>query len=167
MASGTLVENLIQTLSTQSKSPPDFHTESLRARAADALGSLQDPTAVPALIEALNDPNYVCVCAANALAQIKDSRAVEPLVRVLQNSDKFWVPRGAAAVALGLLGELAKSALPALREALQYDCTDENDEKWDLRAREAVEDAVLHITNPSAECSLKGRGYRFEMWGIY
>jgi len=157
-ASRTLVQDLIQTLSSQSES---------RASAADALGALQDPAAVPALIEALSDPNYVCVCAANALAQIKDSRAVEPLVGVLQDTNKFWVPRGAAAVALGRLGKLAESALPALRNALQYDCTNENDEKWDLRAREAVEDAILHITNPSAECSLKGRGYRFEMWGMY
>jgi HEAT repeat protein len=137
-----------------------------RSAAADALGSLGDPVAVPALVEALKDKNYVSVCAAAALAKIRDPRAVEPLIAVLQDQDKFWVPRGAAAVALGNLGEMATPALPALREAFKYDC-DGLGEKWDLRAREAVADAIAHISDAGAVCSLKGKGFRYEMWGIY
>ncbi len=168
------VQTLIQKLRGQPKSGDDIKASllddikasSLRAEAADELGALCDPAAVPALIEALSDANYVCVCAALALAQIKHSDGVEPLVRVLEDSDKFWVPRGAAAVALGLMGELARPALTALTKACEYDCNVPG-EKWDLRAREAVEDAIRHITNPSAGCSLVGRAPRFEMWGIY
>ncbi len=145
---------------------PEEPEGSGRSAAADALGSLGDPTAVPALVEALKDENYVCVCAAFALAKIKDPRAVEPLIAVLKDQDKFWVARGAAAVALGNLGHIATAALPALREALDYDCED-SDEEWDLRAREAVADAIAHISDPSAACSLTGKGYRYEMWGIY
>jgi HEAT repeat protein len=137
-----------------------------RPAAADALGSLGDPVAVPALVEALKDKNYVSVCAAAALAKIRDPRAVEPLIAVLQDQEKFWVPRGAAAVALGNLGEMATAALPALHEALEYDCAGAG-EKWDLRAREAVADAIAHIVDGKAACSLKGKGGRYEMWGIY
>jgi HEAT repeat protein len=137
-----------------------------RSAAADALASLGDPVAVPALVEALKDKNYVSVCAAAALAKIRDPRAVEPLIAVLRDQAKFWVPRGAAAVALGDLGEMATAALPALRESLEYDC-DGAGEKWDLRAREAVADAIAHIADASAVCSLKGKGSRYEMWGLY
>jgi HEAT repeat protein len=160
------LQALIRQLRTEPKSEIDIETSGIRASAADELGALGDPAGVPALIEALSDSNYVCVCAAMALAQIKHTDAVEPLVRVLEDRSKFWVPRGGAAVALGLMGELARPALPALTKACEYDCN-ASGVKWDLRAREAVEDAIMHITNPSAECSLKGRAPRFEMWGIY
>jgi HEAT repeat protein len=155
------VTALIEMLSSPSES-----TDDARASAAEALGSLGDPMAVPALIGALRDPNYLCVCAASALAQIKHPDAIPHLVAVLEDSNKFWVPRGAAAVALGQFGEGARSALPALQRARAYDC-DKSGETWDVRAREAVEDAIVHITDPSAQCRLKGRGYEFEMWGIY
>jgi HEAT repeat protein len=137
-----------------------------RATAADALGSLGDPAAVPALIEALKDSNYLSVCAAAALAKIGDFRAVDALTAVLKDTNKFWVPRGAAAVALGKLGEASIPALPALREALEYNC-DTSGEKWDLRAKEAVADAIAHISDKNAVCSLMGKGYKYEMWGIY
>ena len=160
------LEALIETLRAQPKPGLDIETMTSRARAADALGELGDPAAVPALIEALNDPNYVCVCAAMALALLKHPDAVEPLIRVLEDREKFWVPRGAAAVALGRMGELARVALPALKKARAYDCKQAED-KWDLRAREAVEDAILHISEPSAPCSLLGKPPRYERWGIY
>lgn len=131
--------------------------------AVDLLEESKDRSAIPALVQALNDPNYRCVCAALALGEIGDPRAIPHLLKVLNDKERFWVPRGAAAVALGLLGQAAAEALPALEEALTFG----PDEKWDIRAREAVEDAIGHITNPNAPCRLKGRGYRFEMWGIY
>ena len=160
------VATLIQRLAEQPQSEHPFETSDPRASAAKALGSLRDPIAVPALIEALKDPNYVCVCAALALAKIKHPDAIEPLIAVLEDTNKFWVPRGAAAVALGQLGETARRALPALQRALQYDCYGVG-ETWDIRARQAVEDAITHITDPTSPCFLKGKGYRFEMWGIH
>jgi len=136
-----------------------------RKDAIEALASSGDPRAVPVLIEALNDSDGF-VYAGRALAKLRDARAVQPLIDVLRDHDKFWVRRGAAAVALGNLGDIAIPALPALREALQYECEGAG-EKWDLRAKEAVADAIAHILDPSAPCSLKGKGYRFEMWGTY
>ena len=165
MTHGTL-HSLIEKLHAQPKSDFDIETMMSRASAADDLGELGDQAAVPALIEALSDPNFVCVCAAMALAQLRHPDAVEPLIHVLEDTTKFWVPRGAAAVALGRMGELGRAALPALRRACEYDC-ERAEAKWDLRAREAVEDAIQHITDPSAPCSLIGRPPRFEMWGIY
>ena len=160
------LQALIERLHAQPKSERDIETMLSRASAADDLGALGDPAAVPALIEALNDPNFVCVCAALALAEFKHPDAVQPLIRVLEDRDKFWVPRGAAAVALGRMGELAKAALPALKKAREYDCEHAED-KWDMRSREAVDDAILHIVEPSAPCSLLGKAPRYEMWGIY
>ncbi len=160
------IASLIQILTAQSESQDRFAEEISRAKAADALGRLGDASAVPALIAALNDPNYVSVCAARALARIRHPGAIEPLVAVLEDENKFWVPRGAAAVALGELGEIARPALAALQRALQYDVSGTG-EAWDMRAREAVEDALTHITDSTAPCSLKGQGYRFEMRGIY
>jgi HEAT repeat protein len=165
MTHGTL-HSLIEKLHAQPKSDFDIETMMSRAGAADDLGALGDLVAVPALIEALSDPNFVCVCAAMALAQLKHPDAVAPLIRVLEDTTKFWVPRGAAAIALGRMGELGRAALPALTKAYENDC-ERAEDKWALRAREAVEDAIRHIIDPSAPCSLLGRPPRFEMWGIY
>ena len=149
--------------------PPDNVQDpdsDLRAVAASALGKIGNEKSVPCLLGALHDNNYLCTCAALALGEIGDAGAVEPLSRVLRDRDKFWVARGAAAVALGNLGKLSKSALPFLCEALDYDC-ENSGEMWDIRAREAVEDAINRINNPSVKSKLEGCGYRYEMWGIY
>jgi HEAT repeat protein len=137
-----------------------------KVEAADALGAMGDPSAVPALIGALADPNLLCVSAAMALGKLRDPRAIGPLVEVLCDTNKFWVPRGAAAVALGNMGRVAESALDALRTALGHDTTNSG-ENWDERAHEAVVDAIQRIQNPSAPSMLTGRGYRYEMWGMY
>ncbi|MDH6136501.1 HEAT repeat protein [Kitasatospora sp. MAA4] len=134
--------------------------------AADALGRLGDPAAIPALAEALTDSNYLCSCAALALGRIGDPAAVPPLIGVLRDPDKFWVPRGAAAVALGDLGSAAQPALPALLEAVEYD-TAATGGSWDERCREAVADAIERIRDPSTPSALAERGYRYEMWGRY
>jgi HEAT repeat protein len=134
--------------------------------AATALGNLRDPAAVPALIDALSDANYLCVCAALALGEIAHPSAVKPLINVLGDVERFWIPRGAAAVALGDMGPAAKAAIPELTNALDYD-VNHSGEKWDERAREAVVDALRRIRDLSARSSLTGRGYRYEMWGRY
>ncbi|HUC43012.1 MAG TPA: HEAT repeat domain-containing protein [Candidatus Sulfotelmatobacter sp.] len=137
-----------------------------RADAAKALGALRAAEALPALIESLADPNTLCVAAALALAKLGDRAATAPLVAVLLDANKFWVPRGAAAVALGNLGRVAADAVPALETALTF-VPDEENENWDGRAREAVADALRRIADPSLPTSLKGKGYRYEMWGIF
>lgn len=131
----------------------------LNAIAASALGEIGDQSSIPCLINALADSNFLCVQSAMALGKIGDEQVVSPLIEVLQDKNKFWVPRGAAAVALGNLGKQAE-------EALLYDY-EENTEKWDLRAHEAVEDAIQQIKNSDHKSKLTGHGYRFEMWGIY
>jgi 3-hydroxyacyl-CoA dehydrogenase len=136
-----------------------------RAPLIDALGALGEPAAIPILVENLNDGNYLCVSAARALGRMKDARAVDPLVAVLTDEHKFWVPRGAAAVALGDLGALAQSSLPALENALAYRV--DGGETWDERAREAVEDSLERIQSPGSKSKLTGKGSRYEMWGIY
>jgi HEAT repeat protein len=82
----------------------DLKTRYESAAAATALGELRDPAAVPVLIDALSNPNHLCVSAALALGKIAHPSAVEPLIGVLRDANKFWVPRGAAAVALGDMG---------------------------------------------------------------
>ncbi|WP_119071417.1 HEAT repeat domain-containing protein [Aggregatilinea lenta] len=53
----------------------------IRESAAQALGKLSNPDAVMPLIDALDDNDRVYQVAADALAQLKDSRAIAPLVR--------------------------------------------------------------------------------------
>lgn len=136
-----------------------------RAAAAETLGSLGDVAAVPALIRALYHPNQVCVAAALALGRMRASEAVEPLRAVLEDNQKFWMPRGAAAVALGQIGAPAESALPSLRRALELEFASLGT-SWDARAHEAVADALAHITDPSAACALQGKGQRYAIWGF-
>lgn len=71
-----------------------------REKSSDYLGEIGDPGAVPALIEALNDPT-ISWLAAESLGKIGDTRAVGPLIAVL-GSDEKWLRRNAAE-ALGKL----------------------------------------------------------------
>jgi hypothetical protein len=136
-----------------------------RAAAAEALGLLGDVVAVPALIRALYHPNQVCVAAALALGRMRVTDAIEPLRAVLEDNHKFWMPRGAAAVALGQIGAPAEAALPSLRRVLELDFT-AHGTSWDARAHEAVVDAIAHITDPTAACALQGDSQRYAMWGF-
>jgi HEAT repeat protein len=58
----------------------------VRWEAANALGEIKDPRAVPALLEALRAKDLQWH-AALALGEIKDPRAVDPLIAALQNKD--------------------------------------------------------------------------------
>jgi HEAT repeat protein len=75
-----------------------------REKAADYLGEIGDPKAVPALIEALGDPAISWI-AAESLGKLGDKRAVQPLIASL-GSDEKWLRRNAAK-ALGLIGDPA------------------------------------------------------------
>ncbi len=70
-----------------------------RAAAARTLGERKAVQAVPALITALKESGAVQVSAARALANIRDPRAVEPLIRLL--ADLSPLAREAAARGLG------------------------------------------------------------------
>jgi HEAT repeat protein len=77
---------------------------SVQYEAAEALGQLRDPAAVPPLMEALTDDQYSGIRwkAAEALAQI-GTPSVDPLIAVLthQEEDVRWK----AAIALGEIGD--------------------------------------------------------------
>jgi len=149
-----------------SAAPPTGPTEppDIRPAMARALGRLGCREAVPHLVAALVDANTLCVHAAGALGDLRDPAAIVPLIDVMFDAQKFWVPRGNAAVVIGHMGSCASAAIPALREALTLM---PNDTTWDARCTEGVEDALSHLTDDQAACLLKGRGYRFEMWGVY
>lgn len=90
--------------------------------------------AMPALLNALNDPEDSVRCvAALALGQAKAASAI-PSLTLLLSDQSGWV-RGAAADALALIGE---PAIPALGEALQ-------DEREGVRVRAAY--ALYKIKN--------------------
>jgi len=71
-----------------------------RAHAAEALGKLKYPKAVPVLIDALKDDyQLVRSYAARALGKIGNPIAIEPLMHTLSN-DSFFGARAEAAEAL-------------------------------------------------------------------
>jgi HEAT repeat protein len=67
-----------------------------RWKAAEAMGTIGDSSAIEPLLEALKDP-FVDVqwLAAKSLGRIGDSRCVEPLINALKSDDK-WLRAGAA-----------------------------------------------------------------------
>ena len=129
------------------------------------LTSCEPDVAVRVLISALEPEGFRAVTAALVLGRLGSERAVKPLARLLASEGRFWVERGAAAIALGELGPKAVAALPELRSALSN--ATKADESWDERAREAVEDAIARIERPGTPSQLTGKGARFEMWGIW
>ncbi len=112
------------------------------ALAASELGLRGDPAYASALIHALADKNYLAACAAAALARLNVAEAVQPLVAVLEDNEKFWAPRRSAANALGSLRALASDALPALRRALDYP---DSGDTWNAQCAVSVREAILRI----------------------
>lgn len=91
-----------------------------RRAAAEALARLGEP-GIPALIDALSDPNAdVRRYAADGLAVIGPSAqtAVGSLIRLLED-DPDEAVRESAARALGQIGPAAAEAVPALHRALR------------------------------------------------
>src|SRR6266571_4028314 len=117
----------------------------VREDAAIALGMIGDSSAVPALIEAMQD-GAVRVRAIMALGMIADPRSVEPLIRVLEGVginlkgtpmpgcivSEEWFIREQAALALGHINDLR--SVPALCQALK-----------DTRLREKASQALIEL----------------------
>ena len=81
---------------------------SLAVPAADALGDIRDPRAVPLLIAALGDKDWkLRATAAEALGKIGDPRAAQPLIAILVDSQ--WDVRSAAEKALLQMGAVLSS----------------------------------------------------------
>ena len=88
------------------------------AGAARAPGAVEEPSAVTALIRALEDEEQtVRVSAARALGGLRDPRGFEPLVNLLEDEDCHV--RAAVAGSLGGLGDVR--AVPHLNAALDAD----------------------------------------------
>ncbi len=90
----------------------------VRAAASKTLGRLQYRKAVPQLIKALNDEEWVCFSALESLTELKDESAVEHIVRLLKNSSE--TTRFAAIEALGKLCS-PKAAQPLVDQMAHAD----------------------------------------------
>jgi HEAT repeat protein len=118
--------------------------------AARLLGALKDASTVPQLIDRLAQGNYASVGAALALGDIGDVGAVEPLVELVMDAQRFRVPRAAAATALGGFGDRAASVLPRLRE-VEKRSDIHNTETWSSDVGCAVRSAISLIERGAAE----------------
>jgi hypothetical protein len=117
-----------------------------RSEAADALGALRDPAAVPFLLAALADPDaFVRRAVTQALGTVGDPGATAALCRALNDEDRQV--RRLAVCALERIGDLR--ALPALRARLRFwgvDLHEQPDPEARERLREVVE--ALEATRP-------------------
>lgn len=74
----------------------------VRAAASKTLGRLQYKKAIPQLIKALDEEEWVCFSALESLTELKDESAVENIIAVLNNPSE--TTRFAAIEALGKIG---------------------------------------------------------------
>ena len=89
----------------------------VRVSAAKVMGCLRMPGAVPPLVEALRDTEWVCFAAIESLALLKDDRSVEAVAELLMSPGE--VIRGEAISCLASIG--TEKALAALREHLEWE----------------------------------------------
>lgn len=93
----------------------------VRAAAAKTIGRLQYINAVPQLILALNDEEWVCFSALEALTDLKDESAVESIINLLGSSSETI--RFAAIEALGKIASpsAAKSLTDHVSKAVDFE----------------------------------------------
>jgi len=89
---------------------------------AKALGAFQGPRVTDALVGALGYEYYTAHAAAESLKKHRDRRAVEPLIRRLEDKRSGGYRRALPAQILGVLGD--PRAIPALAKALHDDDED-------------------------------------------
>jgi len=83
-----------------------------RRRAVKGLSRSQDPRAIAALLDALNDESYlVRKEAARALGDIGDERAVGPLINLIEESFHFAMARTAVGALEDVLCRAANGAI--------------------------------------------------------
>jgi HEAT repeat protein len=115
----------------------------VRKFVADALGNFHDPRVTDALVKALSCDYYIARAAAESLKKLRDRRAVEPLIRILESDSGKYSnhPRELAADILGVLGD--PRAVPALAKALR-----DNDRDVHTNAFNSLQRFIL--THPDA-----------------
>jgi hypothetical protein len=124
--------------------PGDSADLKARLEAIEDLADEDAAKALPPLLSALSDKDArIRAAAAEALGEVGDRSAVEPLGKALAGDDDAGV-REAAAEALGELG--LPNAVPVLRAGLR---------DGDADVREAVVDALADIGGPEAERVLR------------
>jgi HEAT repeat protein len=145
------IEPLIRTLERERESV----TSDVAAEIADilgediakALGAFRDPRVVDALIKALGYEFHTAHGASESLKKLRDKRAVEPLIRIVEddgNRNKglgYDYGRAFAAGILGVLGD--PRAIPTLAKALRDD---------DIKVREYAFESLraFVLTHPDA-----------------
>ncbi|NIM14196.1 MAG: NACHT domain-containing protein [Candidatus Aminicenantes bacterium] len=114
---------------------------SVRKSAANTLGAMGSPEALPVLLDALrnDEDSEVRGRAANALGDIGSPEAMPPLLEVLRTDTDFTI-RGLAAEALGVMG--SPEAMPTLLEALRSNS--------DFQVRESAASALGYMGSPEA-----------------
>jgi HEAT repeat protein len=135
------IEPLIRTLENESENTTDWSIA--RDTIAEVLGEFQDPRVTDALVKALGTDYFTAQAAAKSLKKLRDRRAVEPLVRILEGdpSDYRNHQRQFAAEILGVLGD--PRAIPALAKALR-----DKNRSISKAARESLPSFIL--THPDA-----------------
>ncbi len=123
----------------------ELANEELQAQALAALVEMGG-VAVPLMLDALkNSTDETRIRIANALGQIADRRAIEPLIEALNNDPHKEVK---ALAAIGLGNMRTRRAIPALTEALTYDDTTATNAatalgKIDVATEDAVEKLII------------------------
>ena len=159
------IEPLIRTLESERESV----TSDVAAATADilgeditkALGAFRDPRVIDALVKALGYEYHTAHGASESLKRLRDRRAVEPLIRIVEddgNRNKglgYDHRRIFAAEILGVLGD--PRAIPALAKAMH-----DKDERLSQYAFESLRpfipthpDAILRL--PPEDRNLLGR----------
>jgi HEAT repeat protein len=136
--------------------------ETVRAAAADALGKIGDPSAIPALLSSLDRDDYAKEHASRSLVKFSEA-AVPGLIVKLKNLEqmrdsqkRYWLPIAIAQTLQGI-GRGGVAAVPALLEAIEENRCDLRSafsalgSIGDLSALPALIDAANHGSEAAVE----------------